>query len=174
METLHVRQVLQMLQLALRESPVRGLCWPSQPWVGTEMGTLEPELGKEVNCGAHVCKGTSAQGFPARYSHPICACLWSCCRHTAWSFFSHSNAIKRLIRDAGKEHQEAWSCHIVVPGRGCCHQSIHKASPRAGPQEGYLCPAKTQSLVYPPTILHLLPIGHSFWLAGAHRSSQQL
>lgn len=39
------------------------------------MGTLEPDLGKELNCGAHVCQDTCTQGFPARYSHPVCVLL---------------------------------------------------------------------------------------------------
>lgn len=56
-----------MPELALGESPVgaRGLCWPPQPWVGTEMGTPEPGLGKGVDCGAPVCQSPCTQGLPA-------------------------------------------------------------------------------------------------------------
>lgn len=65
-----------MLQLALRESPVRarGLCWAPQPWMGTKMGTLEPELDKEVNCGAPL-SGYLHPGFPCQVLSP-CLCMY--------------------------------------------------------------------------------------------------
>lgn len=107
-----------MPELALGESPVgaRGLCWPPQPWVGTEMGTPEPGLGKGVDCGAPVCQSPCTQGLPAPRAslHPgspfqlfsprLCmpVGLQQTC-HSLCLFFILKRD-KSLVRDARKEH----------------------------------------------------------------------
>lgn len=69
------------------------------------MGTLEPELGEEVKCGAHL-SGQLHPGLPCQLlSACLCMPVVPLQTHTACAFFSHSSGIKRVIEDAGKKHQ---------------------------------------------------------------------
>lgn len=156
-----------MPELALREPPAgaRGLFWAPQPWVGTEVGTTEPGLGKGVGCGAHVCRGPCTQGLPARWSHPGWACLWSCRRPAEpVPFFPHSHGIKAWSGMLGRS-TEAWAWHTVVPGQGCCHHSTCRDSPKAGPREAPHLPSQN-AVVWVFSDCHVCcPIGHSSRLA---------